>query len=117
MSGRGVTHVSSGARRPPGRGYGPAAGEKKGGKSSRLMEPRLSLISLGVPHAILGRKTQQKVEIQKFIFLRYGKCIVHECETIVKAWLAAAGALASRCHGLAVSALNNHDKQMTHRPT
>ena len=56
-----------------GKGFGHAAGEKKGGRTSRLMEPRLSPISLGVPHAILGRKTQQKVEIQKLIFLRYGK--------------------------------------------
>ena len=56
-----------------GKGVRHAAGEKKGGKSSRLMEPRLSPISLGLAHAIMGRKTQQKVEIQKFIFLRYGK--------------------------------------------
>ena len=62
-----------GSRSAPGKGFGHAAGEKKGGKSSRLMEPRLSPISLGLAHAIMGRKTQQKVEIQKFIFLRYGK--------------------------------------------
>ena len=62
-----------GSRSAPGEGVRHAAGEKKGGKTSRLMEPRLSPISWGLPHAILGRKTQQKVEIQKFIFLRYGK--------------------------------------------
>ena len=55
-----------------GKGFGHAAGEKKGGKSSRLMEPRLSPISWGLPHAIMGQKTQQKVEIKKLKKVRYG---------------------------------------------
>ena len=61
-----------GSRSAPGRGVRHAAGEKKGGKTSRLMEPRLSPISLGVPHAIMGQKTQQKVEIKKLKKVRYG---------------------------------------------
>ena len=55
-----------------GKGFGHAAGEKKGGKSSRLMEPRLSPIPWVLPHATLGRKTQQKVEIKKLKKVRYG---------------------------------------------
>ena len=62
-----------GSRSAPGEGVRHAAGEKKGGKSSRLMEPRLSPISWGLLHAILGRKTQQIVEMNKLKKVRYGK--------------------------------------------